>query len=220
MKIFISKCVHVVGRLTNVHKMASALTLLLLAVFLNSFMARAGIDPWTKEDNSIRWGWYYPNAWNAVSYNSCNLMPWSSTTVINWLDNYGLYGTQVTGWSRREPSKLVVKSLYKHVENVPSYTRIRLNYTFVLANSSSSLNQAVALYASNDLDALKSTDTDNTESYTNCSGSAYHLAHMWRGQGTSTTDPVGSIFDFDNRSSSSAHAPSQIAVTVDADFHG
>ena len=44
MKIFISKCVHVVGRLTNVHKMASALTLLLLAVFLMPQKAAAAWD--------------------------------------------------------------------------------------------------------------------------------------------------------------------------------
>ena len=204
MKFFISECVHVVGRLTNAHKMARTLTLL-LAVFLNSFMARAGIDPWTKEDNSITWGWYYPNAWNAVSYNSCNRMAWSSTQNIGWFDGYGLYGTSFSGWSRREPSKLVIKSLYKHVEIVPSYTRMRLNYNFKLATSSASLNQAVALYASNNLEALKSTDVDNTESYTNGSGSAYHLAHMWNGQGTYKSDLLGSYFDFDNRSSSSAN---------------
>ena len=205
MKFFISECVHVVGRLTNAHKMARTLTLLLLAVFLNSFMARAGIDPWTKEDNSITWGWYYPNAWNAVSYNSCNRMAWSSTQNIGWFDGYGFYGTSFSGWSRREPSKLVIKSLYKHVEIVPSYTRMRLNYNFKLATSSASLNQAVALYASNNLEALKSTDVDNTESYTNGSGSAYHLAHMWNGQGTYESDLLGSCFDFDNRSSSSAN---------------
>ena len=205
MKFFISECVHVVGRLTNVHKMARTLTLLLLAVFLNSFMARAGIDPWTKEDNSITWGWYYPNAWNAVSYNSCNRMAWSSTQNIGWFDGYGYYGTSITGWSRREPSKIVIKSLYKHVENVPSYTRIRLNYTFSLETSSTSLNQTVALYASDNLDALKSTDTDNTESYTNGSGGSYHLAHFSYGQGTSGTGNYTRSFDFDNRNSSSAN---------------
>ncbi len=41
MKFFISECVHVVGRLTNAHKMARTLTLLLLAVFLQPEQAAA-----------------------------------------------------------------------------------------------------------------------------------------------------------------------------------
>ena len=188
------------GWRASARRVRVAMTLLL--VLSNSMTAWAGIDPF--KEVGYKTGWYYANAWNSLSYNQCNGLDWNSTNV-GWWSGYGYSGTTVTGDSRKESSKVVVWSLYKHVKNIPSHTRIRLNCTFSLGSSSTALKQAVALYARNDLEKLKDTGVDCTESYTNESGKEYHIAHLKIDWGTDWSGSSSRSFDFDNRNSSSAN---------------
>ena len=108
--------------------------MLLLLLFLNSFMARAGYGPWAKESSdSFKKGWYSTK--ESMSYSNIDQSSWGDTGV-GWFEAYGGIGTTVSGSSGTDKCKFGVFSLYTHSELVPPYTRYRMTCSFALHSSS------------------------------------------------------------------------------------
>ena len=159
------------------------------------------VGPWTFDD--VRTGWTgYSGAGTSFYFNGLNDTKWSGNTYrYNDTDGcgYAYLGSTTIN------SKYAVFSTYTHTENVPSYTRKVLAWSYQLASWSSWFVQTTALYAADNLAYLKILPVDFTEDYTDGSGSAYHLVHLTQetAWGAETSEQTG-WFGFDNRSGSTA----------------
>lgn len=177
--------------------------MLLLMLTLNLFTAFSQTEgPWTRGDYAK--GACEPQANRSLCFYGFGNGGWGSTTVYAWHDGDGI-GYTVDGTSPTwgaNGNKNGVWSLYTHTENVPSYTRMRLNWNFELRMYGTNFLQTTALYAREGLEAMKGTNVDFTEWYDDRSGSNYHLGHISKGEGL-ITQSFSKSFDFDNRNSSS-----------------
>jgi uncharacterized repeat protein (TIGR02543 family) len=155
--------------------------------------------PWTFSD--VRTGWT-AGAGTSISFNDLDNSKWSGNTYLS-NDNDGC-GYAYLG-NTTQNSKYAVYSVYTHTENVPSYTRRVLTWNYKLLAWSSNLKQTTALYAADNLVYLKTLPVDFTETYTDASGSAYHLARLTQeaAWGAETSELTG-WFGFDNRNGSTA----------------
>ena len=158
-----------------------------------------GEGPWTFSE--VRTG--YGGAGTYMSFNGLDDSRWNGKTYRYNDDEgcgYAYLGTTTAN------SKYAVYSVYTHTENVPSYTRRVMTWNYKLLSwSSSNLSQTTALYAADNLVYLKALPVDFTETYTDKSGSAYHLAHLTQ-QAVGYTELTGLTgwFGFDNRNGSTA----------------
>lgn len=173
----------------------------LLLVLSNSLTALAlNEGPWTYD--SHRWGSCSMNMVNSIAFWGLgNSSGWG--TPRQWQDGNGT-GFTIEGTSGTN-DKFGVFSVYTHTENVPSYTRKVLNWTYEVKINMKAHWNTVALYARNDVNALKSMNADFTQGWWDQSGSQYCFYHyLHNSYGTYSSGNRSKQFSFDNRNSSSA----------------
>ena len=178
--------------------------LFLMACLLMSFNSLTALalteGPWTYD--SHRWGSCSIDYNNSLSYWGFGNSSWGS--ISQWQDGDGT-GFTVDG-SSAGTSKLGIWSVYKHTENVPSYTRMVLTWSYKVNIHVKAHYNTAALYARDDLGAIKSMNVDFTQGWVNKSGSQYCFYHYMHTtfDNTHSSGTYSNQFSFDNRNSSSA----------------
>ena len=189
------------GWLVGARRVRAAMMLLLFLLF-NSLTALAQTEgPWTY--NSHRSGCCSTADNASIAFNGLDNSHWGN--LSKWQNTNGV-GFTVSGNFYGGGNKNAVYSVYTHTENVPSYTRMVLNWNYSLRMNSNLCYQTVCLYACENINTLKATKVDFTEQYTNKAGSGYciyHYTQTWMGY--NNVDASRS-FTFDNRNSSSAQS--------------
>ena len=173
---------------------------LLMCICTTTAQADETEGPWTYL--SYRSAFTNFDQYHATAYNSLGRVAWGNCSVQQYHNSDGL-GFRVKGNSSAG-EKNCVFSVYTHTETIPAYTRKVLTWNFKLKSSSDAHVQTTALYARDNVDAIKSMEVDFTEDYTNQTNSQYRIA-LQKGicYETKSSDFTHD-FDFDNSNSSTA----------------
>ena len=154
------------------------------------------------------------DSWNPYANN------WDADNVAKltyqFNDDDGL-GFKMHCYSSRMPSVYNVYSLYSHSENVPSYTRKRLTWNFVLKGYTDQHGQTVALYARPSMNDMKNSVVDATHDYHVKTGSQYLLARTTKtGDYQSGEEHSSALttktFDFDNRNGATTQSKTWVLL--------
>ena len=172
------------------------------------------------------WTWYGQRSgccgfWGnySISYNGLNNTHWQNLYMRQYSDRFGAY---VSGNPGSE-SKNAVYTLFGHTENVPSYTRMRLNCNYMVKQDYTGTTawHTTALYARDDVDALKAMPVDFTDGGSDGTGNEYSLHRILQKNPGEVTQHYSDSFDFDNRSSSSAQSKTwALMMTTVVAVHG
>ena len=205
-------------RLTRIAKnqtMRIVLSLLLLLMTTTAWATDNG--PWTwygqRSGCCDFWGNY------SISYNGLNNTHWENLYMRQYTDKFGAFVSGNPGSEKKN----AVYTLFGHTENVPSYTRMRLNCNYMVKQSFTGTTawHTTALYARDDVDALKAMPVDFTDGGSDHTGDEYSLHRSTlKDKGTETKNYSNS-FDFDNRNSSSAQSKTwALMMTTVVAVHG
>lgn len=195
-----------------------------LLLSFNSLTALAQTDgPWTYSSHRI--GYYDYDTNNSISYNNLNNSEWPAsygTGTLELCQGNNAIAPSGDSWITRgigfrnqncffpANGKFGLFSLFSHSENVPAYTRKVLKWDYQLYQliSQGGMTQTLALYGSDNLDALKAANVDFTPSYTNQSGSQYYFSRSVQNGGNSSIilNNFSNSISFDNRNSSSTQS--------------
>ena len=191
------------GRTAGARLMPRAAMMMLLLLASSATMWAVDNGPWT---------WYgqrsgHCNFWNnySISYNGLNNTHWQNLWSRQYSDRFGAF----VGIPWDSEDKNAVYTIFYHTENVPSYTRRRLTSKYIVKQGFSGTTawQTTALYARDDVNALKAMSVDFTDGGSDGTGKAYCLHRITLYNPTTQVDKSFSdSFDFDNRNSSSAQS--------------
>lgn len=143
--------------------------------------------------------------YNSTAYNYLGGSVWGNCYVQqynNANDRTGL-GIEIRGNSS-EGEKNCVFSIYTHTENILSYSRKVMHWNYKFKSSSNAHVQTTALYARDDIDAIKNMEVDFTQDYTNQSNSKYRIALLKGVFNEYKSEEFTHDFEFDNRNSGTA----------------
>lgn len=194
----------------------AAMTLLLMLMTSTTAWATDN-GPWTwygqRSGCCDFWGNY------SISYNGLNNTHWENLYMRQYTDKFGAFVSGNPGSEKKN----AVYTLFGHTENVPSYTRMRLNCNYMVKQSFTGTTawHTTALYARDDVDALKAMPVDFTDGGSDHTGDEYSLHRSTlKDKGTETKNYSNS-FDFDNRNSSSAQSKTwALMMTTVVAVHG
>lgn len=179
-------------------------TLMLLSVVTIATTVWAQTEgPWTYL--SHRSGFTNFDQYNSTAYNYLGGSVWGNCYVQqynNANDRTGL-GIEIRGNSS-EGEKNCVFSIYTHTENILSYSRKVMHWNYKFKSSSNAHVQTTALYARDDIDAIKNMEVDFTQDYTNQSNSKYRIALLKGVFNEYKSEEFTHDFEFDNRNSGTA----------------
>lgn len=155
-----------------------------------------------------------------ISFNSANEDVWSKNPddshdiIYQWKDNDGL-GFTICAKASAD-SRCLVLSTYYHNENVPSFTRIRMTWTYALRVKADGLPVSFALYNGDDLSQIKDLWVCQDSHYweTNESG-PYTLKYLdLSGDKTVETAQYTNVFDYDNREGDTEQTKQNVLMAV------
>lgn len=171
--------------------------------------------PWTLDAADCDAGHGYVAPYNATRFNEMNHNAWQTHASGTYdkiaYQQQGTNGLLFILYSRNAiESHFGVMSTYKHEETIPAYTRIKMTWNFQLRAKSSLFNQAIILYARDNMDSLKNTPVTFRHKYTGyeCpAGQPYYIAHLETSNEdhttkTENTDILTHEFYFDNSAGS------------------
>jgi len=171
--------------------------------------------PWTLDVADCDAGHGYVAPYNATRFNEMNHKAWQTHASGTYdqiaYQQQGTNGLLFILYSRNAiESHFGVMSTYKHEETIPAYTRIKMTWNFQLRAKSSLFNQAIILYARDNMDSLKNTPVTFRHKYTGSecpAGQPYYIAHLETSNEdhktkTENTDILTHEFYFDNSAGS------------------
>ena len=171
--------------------------------------------PWTLDAADCDAGHGYVAPYNATRFNEMNHKAWQTHASGTYdeiaYQQQGTNGLLFILYSRNAiQSHFGVMSTYKHEETIPAYTRIKMTWNFQLRAKSSLFNQAIILYARDNMDSLKNTPVTFRHKYTGSecpAGQPYYIAHLETSNEdhktkTENTDILTHEFYFDNSAGS------------------
>ena len=185
-------------------QLSRARMLLLLFVTMIAAISWAQTEgPWTYL--SHRSAFTNFDQYNSTAYNYLGGSVWGNCYVQqynNANDRTGL-GIEIRGNSSAG-QKNCVFSIYTHTENILSYSRKVMHWNYKFKSSSNAHVQTTALYARDDIDAIKNMEVDFTQDYTNQSNSKYRIALLKGVCYEYKSEEFTHDFEFDNRNSGTA----------------
>jgi len=166
--------------------------------------------PWTYD--AVRCGTSYNKG--GVSFNGLNGNAWAaqwdggsdSKRVYQWQNKNGTgFTIHCRSGNFMNGDYCGVYSTYTHSEPVEPFTVKRLTWNYKVSGGTDYVTQTTALYAHNDLNALKNTNVDYSGDYSNKSGKSYCIGYLVqkndpynRNPRTESTAELTKTFDFDN----------------------
>ena len=168
----------------------------------NALWMKPTEGPWTFE--GVRTGICTSEGGLYLKYNTLDNTVWMNP--YPWQDSWGVGFTQWGTTSSSINNKYAIYSIYSCNQSISSYTRKVLHWTYSITGWAQSFPQTTALYANDDMDALKETAVDMTAGFiSGVANSAIQLTHF-----TQTTignaqwqSNLNRDFEFDNRNGSS-----------------
>ncbi len=157
-----------------------------------------------------------------ISFNSANEGVWdkknsnhSHDRIYQWKDNDGLGFTICADAST--DSRCLVLSTYYHNEDVPSFTRIRMTWTYTLHVEADDLPVSFVLYHGDDLSQIKDLWVCQDSHYweTNESG-PYTLKYLDLDKKNKTVETAQytNVFDYDNREGDTEQTKQNVLMAV------
>lgn len=154
--------------------------------------------PWRYDD--YRTGSCSPDINYSISFYGLNNSKWNAN-IYKWQDDDGI-GFTVEG-NAIPASKQCVYSTYSCSYDIPSYARLRLEWSYQLRMHTTFHWHTCALYMMDSSDALKKLSVDFTETYTNQYGSHLCLNHLTQTTAGDANQSYTGTIVFDNSSGSS-----------------
>ena len=179
----------------------AAMTLLLLLSNSLTALAQYAQGPWTYSGQRSGDCYFWDNT--SISYYTLDNSHWGNIYFLH--DEWGT-GARIWATPPKE-NKCAIYTNFTHTENVPSYTRMRLNCNYQLSQYNSyTYWQTTALYACDGTETLRSTPLDFTDGWSDQSGKQYLLNKIFQNSPGENVYNFSNSFDFDNRNSSLAQS--------------